>query len=100
MAIPTLTPVKKFSSKHEAITEGGLRYEIFNAEENGLEKTHTIVRNGRKILINEERYFLLIEIKNTGEYEPVINLIEDAVAKGKYLPLEDAVAQIRGGASA
>jgi hypothetical protein len=100
MAIPTLTPVKKFRNKHDGFTEGGLRHEIFHAKENGLEKTCAIVRNGRKILINEERYFLLIEIKNTGEYEQVIKLIDDAEASGKYLPLEDAVGQIRAGVRA
>ena len=97
MTIPTLSPVKELCRKHQAFREGGLRWEIFNAKENGLEKTRAIVRNGRKVLINEERYFLLIEIKNTGEYERVMKLIADAEAKGRYLPLEDAVAQIRGG---
>ena len=99
MFTPTLTPVKKFHNKHDGFTEGGLRHEIFHAKDNGLEKTGTILRNGRKVLIHEERYFLLIEIKNTGEYEHVIKLIEDAAAKGIFLPLEDAVAQVRGGSS-
>ena len=58
MAIHTLTPVKKLCNKHEGINEGGIRCEIFHAKDNGLEKTCTIVRNGRKVLINEDRYFL------------------------------------------
>lgn len=99
MFIPTLSSVKKLCEKHPAFKEGGVRHEIFHAEDNGLEKTRTVVRNGRKVLIHEERYFLLIEIKNTGEYEHVINLIDAAAAKGNFLPLEDAVAQVRGGSS-
>jgi hypothetical protein len=98
MAIPTLSPVKTFSAKYPGFPEGGVRHAIFHGDENGLEKTRTVVRDGRKVLINEERYFLLLEIKNSGEYESVIRLMEDAEHKGRYLPLEDAVAQVRGGA--
>lgn len=100
MAIPTYIPPRGFSEKHPAFPLGGVHHKIFHGKENGLEKTRTIVRDGRKVLINEERWFLLIEIKNTGEYQPVMRLIDDAAAKGKFLPLEDAVAQVRGGTSA
>ena len=56
------------------------------------------VNVGRRVFIHEERYFLAIELKNTGEFDAVIELIQEAKKKGKYLPPEDAVAQIRGGA--
>jgi hypothetical protein len=99
MAIPTLTPPRRFSEKHSAFPLGGVHHKIFHGKENGLEKTQTVVRDGRKVLINEERWFLLIEIKNTGEYEHVMKLIDEAAAKGIFLPIEDAVAQVRGGSS-
>jgi hypothetical protein len=58
---PILHTVKQFSLKHPFATEGGLRYEIFNAETNGLKNSEALVRVGRKVLINEEKYFGWIE---------------------------------------
>jgi hypothetical protein len=97
MSIPTLLTVKQFNKKHSAFPIGGLRHQIFHENQNGMKATGVVLRSGRKVLLHEERYFLLEEIKNTGEYEVVIRLIEDADAKGKHLPLEDAVAVVRGG---
>jgi hypothetical protein len=48
------------------------------------------------VLIHEERYFLAIELKNTGEFDSVFELMREAKKQGKYLPPEDAVAQVRG----
>ncbi len=57
MAIPTFLTVKQFSQKHPAFPIGGLRFRIFNGKQNGMESCGVIVRNGRRILINEERFF-------------------------------------------
>ena len=57
MAIPTLLTVKQFSEKHPAFPEGGLRHRIFFSSENGLNRSGALVRNGRRILINEEKFF-------------------------------------------
>ena len=58
----TLYTVAKFAQRHEDfITEGGLRFQIFNAKENGLAASGAIVRLGRRVLIDEKRYLNWIE---------------------------------------
>jgi len=58
---PTLYTVHKFAEKHPAFSEGGLRYQIFNAKKNGLEASGSLVRLGRRILINEPKFFAWID---------------------------------------
>ena len=100
MSVPTLSTVKRFNQKPPDFPVGGLRHNIFHEETNGWKACGVVIRVGRKVLLNEERFYLLNEIKNTGEYEIVRRLIEDAEAKGKHLPLEDAVTLVRGGVRA
>jgi|LWDU01.1.fsa_nt_gi hypothetical protein len=64
---PILFTVKQFVEKHAAFTEGGLRDNIFNEETNGLAKIGAVVRNGRRVLINEEKFFEWLESKNQNE---------------------------------
>lgn len=54
---PSLLTVNQFCEKHRAFTRGGLRDRIFYAETNGLKKAKAILRNGRRVLIDEERFF-------------------------------------------
>jgi len=55
---PNLETVRTLARKHpDVITEGGLRWEIFNEEKNGLKESGAILRRGRKILIDADRYF-------------------------------------------
>ena len=61
MAIPSLLTVKQFVNKDQAFTEGGIRFQIFNEKTNGLKESGAIVRMGRKVLINEEKYFQWLE---------------------------------------
>ncbi|WAR44715.1 hypothetical protein [Methylomonas rapida] len=49
--------VNQFADKHPAFTKGGLRALIFNEQSNGLAKSGAIVRLGRKVLIDERRFF-------------------------------------------
>ena len=100
MKIPSLSTVKQFNQKYPAFPEGGIRHQKFNEETNGLKEIGAFVNVGRRVLINEHRYFLAIELKNTGEFDSVIKLIREATKKGGYLSPEDAVVQIRGGATA
>lgn len=58
---PTLSTVSQFCTKHPFITQGGLRFQIFNADNNGLSSFGAIVRMGRKVLIDESRYFEWVE---------------------------------------
>lgn len=62
--MPTLLTVNQFSDKHFAFTKGGLRSLIFNEEHNGLTKAGAIVRIGRKVLIDEEKFFGWVKAQN------------------------------------
>ena len=57
MNIPTLLTVKQLSQKHPAFPEGGLRKQIFYSDTNGMEETGALVRVGRRVLLNEEKFF-------------------------------------------
>jgi hypothetical protein len=55
---PALETVRTLAQKYpDVITEGGLRWEIFNKEKNGLKESGAILKRGRKILIDTDRYF-------------------------------------------
>ena len=56
--------VQQFTKKHPAFTVGGLRSLIFNEHQNGLAKSGAIVRIGRKILLEESRFFGWVEAQN------------------------------------
>ena len=56
METPTLLTVTQFSRKHRAFPIGGLRYQIFHEHQNGLADSGAIIRNGRKVLIDETKF--------------------------------------------
>ena len=60
-APPALLTVSQFCAKPSFISQGGLRFQIFNADNNGLASFSAIVRMGRKVLIDESRYFEWVE---------------------------------------
>ncbi|BCA96095.1 hypothetical protein TUM19329_24560 [Legionella antarctica] len=60
-SIPSLSTVKQFCQKYPAFTEGGIRDRIFYADSNGLKKIGAILRNGRRVLIDEEKFFLWLK---------------------------------------
>lgn len=60
----TYLTVKQMAAKHPAFSEASLRYHIFNETTNGIDKA--IKRIGRKILINEERFFEWLESHDGG----------------------------------
>ena len=53
--------VQQFTVKHPAFTLGGLRHQIFNEATNGLAKSGAIVRIGRKVLIDENKFFAWVQ---------------------------------------
>ncbi|MCG7967069.1 MAG: hypothetical protein JAY63_10755 [Candidatus Thiodiazotropha taylori] len=57
MAIPTLLTVNQFSEKHPAWTVSSVRWNVFNSKKNGLAAAGAIIRDGGKVLINEEKWF-------------------------------------------
>ncbi|MEW8074145.1 MAG: hypothetical protein AB2826_27435 [Candidatus Thiodiazotropha sp.] len=53
--------VKQFIKENPAFSEGGVRWEIFNEETNGLKESGAILRKGRRVFINVPRYFQWID---------------------------------------
>ena len=49
--------VTQLCEKHPAFKPGGIRALIFNEETNGLKASGAIVRVGRKVLIDEAKFF-------------------------------------------
>lgn len=58
--------VNQFCDKHKAFKLGGVRGQIFNEDKNGLKKSGAVIRNGRKVLINESKWFSWLEAQNQG----------------------------------
>jgi hypothetical protein len=56
--------VQQFTSKHAAFTIGSIRFLIFNEHQNGLSESGVIVRIGRRILIDEEKFFGWVQSHN------------------------------------
>jgi hypothetical protein len=61
-----LSTVNQFSDKHRAFTKGGLRSLIFNEHKNGLAKAGAVIRVGRKVVLDETKFFAWIEDQNQG----------------------------------
>ncbi|NCC03385.1 MAG: DNA-binding protein [Proteobacteria bacterium] len=58
----TLWTVKQMAERNPAFSESSLRFLIFNASKNGIDRA--IKRIGRKILIDEEAFFGWVEDQN------------------------------------
>jgi len=52
----TLLTVRQFVANQPALTEGSVRWDLFHSATNGLETAGAIIRRGRRILIDPERY--------------------------------------------
>lgn len=57
--------VRQFTHRHPAFTPGGVRWLIFNERQNGLSNFGAIVRVGRKVLIDEHRFFSWLDAQQT-----------------------------------
>ena len=63
--IPTLLTVRRFAAKHEAFSEASLRWLIFKAgcpetdadHEHDAALNDALIRIGRRVLINEQKFF-------------------------------------------
>ena len=60
-----VSTVKQFCVRNPAFTEGGVRWQIFNEANNGLAKSGAIIRMGRRVLIDEDRFFDWLDKQNT-----------------------------------
>jgi hypothetical protein len=58
--------VQQFVKRYPAFTVGGVRSLIFNEHQNSLAKTGAIIRIGRKVLIDEVKFFAWVETQNQG----------------------------------
>lgn len=64
MSQPVLFTVKQFAEQNPAFSIGGLRWQIFNEKNNGLKEAEAIIRVGRKVLIDADRYFTWVYNQN------------------------------------
>ena len=55
--LSNLRTVSQLVEENPAITPGGIRWDIFNSESNGLSKSGALIRKGRRIYIDPEKYF-------------------------------------------
>jgi len=62
--IPNLQTVTQFAENNPAFPVGGLRWQIFNEDKNGLKAAGAIIRVGRKVLIDAEKYFQWVYSQN------------------------------------
>lgn len=58
---PVLLTVREFCNRHSWATAGGLRHVLFFRETNGLEASGAIVRFGRRLLIDQAKFFRWLE---------------------------------------
>jgi hypothetical protein len=56
--------VSQFAEKYPAFPLGGIRKLLFNARTNGLLASGAIVKIGRRVLINEAKFFRWVEAQN------------------------------------
>ena len=56
--------VNQLIKENPAFTNGGIRSLIFNEHSNGLAQSGAIVRIGRKVLIDETKFFAWVQAQN------------------------------------
>ena len=55
-----LLTVRQLSDDQPALTEGGIRWDLFHRQTNGLAASGAVIQHGRKILIDPELYIAWI----------------------------------------
>ena len=65
-ALYSYLTVNQLCEKHKAFKIGGVRSLLFDSDNNGLKESGAVVRSGRKIYINEPKWFSWLEAKNQG----------------------------------
>jgi len=58
-----LKTVRQFSDDNPAFSEASLRWQISKAKENGLADAGVILRNGRRVLIDSDRFHKWLEAR-------------------------------------
>lgn len=57
----TLYTIRQFSQAQPALSEASIRWQVFKAADNGLEKAGAIRRAGRRVYIVAERYLAWLD---------------------------------------
>jgi len=57
-----LLTVKQFCQENPAFTEGGLRWLLFNRQDNGLDRA--VLKVGRRVLIDVDEFYLWLDQQN------------------------------------
>ena len=57
----SIRTVSQFCEENSAFSQGGMRWMIFNEKSNGLADCGAIVRVGRRVLIDSEKFFSWID---------------------------------------
>lgn len=58
-----LYTLKQFCAEFQAFSLGGLRNQIFNEKINGLKESGAILRMGRRVLIDSDKFFDWVKSK-------------------------------------
>lgn len=53
--------VKQFSDQQPGLTQGGIRWDLYNRTTNGLAKSGAVMNRGRRILIDPDKYLSWME---------------------------------------
>lgn len=60
-----LKTVRQFAECNPAFSEASLRWQIAKAKENGLAESGAILRNGRRVLIDADKFFTWLDSRQT-----------------------------------
>ena len=66
--MPKIVNIEQLSQEVPAFTQASIRWLIFRAKENGLEESGAIIRLGRRVLIDEEKF--VDWVRNHGARQP------------------------------
>lgn len=58
---PNYLTVSQFVNQHPAFNTGGLRSLIFNEHQNGLAESGAIIRIGRKVVLDQSKFFAWVQ---------------------------------------
>ena len=53
--------IRQLTERHPAFSEPSVRWLIFNSHENGLADSGALLRNGRRVLIDETKFLAWLE---------------------------------------
>lgn len=54
--MPKICTIAQLAQNQPAFTQASIRWHVFQAGENGLERSGAIIRLGRRVLIDEEKF--------------------------------------------